>query len=119
MIGHSCPRAIASRAYQYQDFAVRQPCGGCRFCKFCPTGARYSPDHVHGVWGEDRRLQANDFVRRFLAARSVSEPFLTQEETVRNLVNRAPFCDRPLAESHFWNQQCYDPHVLFVHSVYA
>lgn len=50
-----------------------------------------------GPWGEDRRLQANDFVRRFLAARSVSEPFLTQEETVRSLANRAPFCDRPLA----------------------
>jgi choline dehydrogenase-like flavoprotein len=50
MKGHSCPRAVASRAYQHQDYAVRQPCGGCRFCKFCPTGARYSPDRVHGAW---------------------------------------------------------------------
>ena len=50
MKGHSCPRAVASRVYQYQDYPVRQPCGGCRFCKFCPTGARYSPDRVHGAW---------------------------------------------------------------------
>ena len=50
-----------------------------------------------GPWGEDRRPQANDFVKRFLAARSVSEPFLNQGETILSLANRAPFRDRPLA----------------------
>jgi len=54
MKGHSCPRAVASRVYQYQDFPVRQQCAGCRMCKFCPTGARYSPDRVHGVWLKTR-----------------------------------------------------------------
>lgn len=50
MTGHSCPRAIPPRIYQHEDLPVRPPCAGCRFCKFCPTGARYSPDRVHGVW---------------------------------------------------------------------
>jgi glucose dehydrogenase len=50
MRGHSFPRAVASQAYRYEDFPQRAPCQGCRFCKFCPTGARYSPDRVHGVW---------------------------------------------------------------------
>lgn len=66
MKGHSCPRAIASRAYQYQDFAVRQPCGGCRFCKFCPTGARYSPDRVHGAW---LKTQPNATIRNGISLR--------------------------------------------------
>lgn len=40
--GHSCPRAIASQPYR-----GRSPCLACRACKFCPSGARYSPDRVH------------------------------------------------------------------------
>lgn len=42
IIGHSCPRAINSRKYR-----GRSPCMACRACKFCPSGARYSPDRVH------------------------------------------------------------------------
>jgi choline dehydrogenase-like flavoprotein len=42
MTGHSCPRAINSRKYR-----GRSACMACRACKFCPTGARYSPDRVH------------------------------------------------------------------------
>ncbi|MEE9569775.1 MAG: GMC family oxidoreductase [Candidatus Binatia bacterium] len=40
--GHSCPRAVNSVAYR-----GRSACLVCRACKFCPTGARYSPDRVH------------------------------------------------------------------------
>jgi choline dehydrogenase-like flavoprotein len=40
--GHSCPRAVNSRQYRR-----RAKCMGCRACKFCPSGARYSPDRVH------------------------------------------------------------------------
>jgi len=40
--GHSCPRAINSREYR-----GRSECMACRACKFCPSGARYSPDRVH------------------------------------------------------------------------
>ena len=40
--GHSCPRAVNSIPYR-----GRMECMGCRICKFCPTGARYSPDRVH------------------------------------------------------------------------
>ncbi len=40
--GHSCPRAVNSREYR-----GRAACMACRACKFCPTGARYSPDRVH------------------------------------------------------------------------
>ncbi len=40
--GHSSPRGIASVMYR-----ERSPCLGCRVCKFCPSGARYSPDRVH------------------------------------------------------------------------
>jgi choline dehydrogenase-like flavoprotein len=39
---HSCPRAINSRSYRR-----RARCMACRICKFCPSGARYSPDRVH------------------------------------------------------------------------
>ena len=39
---HSCPRAINSRPYR-----DRPACQGCRICKFCPSGARYSPDRDH------------------------------------------------------------------------
>ncbi|MFC1657400.1 GMC oxidoreductase [Candidatus Moduliflexota bacterium] len=39
--GHSSPRAIATRPYR-----GRSPCLACRACKFCPSGARYSPDRV-------------------------------------------------------------------------
>lgn len=39
---HSSPRGIASVIYR-----DRSPCLGCRACKFCPSGARYSPDRVH------------------------------------------------------------------------
>jgi hypothetical protein len=50
-----------------------------------------------GPWGEDRRDQAEDFSRRFLAAQSVSEAFLAQGESVKHLASRAPFRDQPLA----------------------
>ncbi len=49
MTGHSTPFAVASRAYE-QDYGMRSECLGCRYCQFCPTGARYSPDRVHGAW---------------------------------------------------------------------
>ncbi len=40
--GHSCPRAVNSVPYR-----GRSGCIACRACKFCPSGARYSPDRVH------------------------------------------------------------------------
>lgn len=40
--GHSCPRAINSQPYR-----ERSACLTCRICKFCPSGARYSPDRDH------------------------------------------------------------------------
>jgi len=40
--GHSCPRAVNSVPYR-----GRSGCLACRACKFCPSGARYSPDRVH------------------------------------------------------------------------
>lgn len=40
--GHSCPRAVNSIPYR-----GRSGCIACRACKFCPSGARYSPDRVH------------------------------------------------------------------------
>lgn len=40
--GHSCPRAVNSEPYR-----GRSACMACRACKFCPSGARYSPDRVH------------------------------------------------------------------------
>ena len=43
MTAHSCPHAVNSEPYR-----GRNPCLACRFCKFCPTGARYSPDRVQG-----------------------------------------------------------------------
>jgi len=42
IIGHSCPRAVNSIPYR-----GRSGCLACRACKFCPSGARYSPDRVH------------------------------------------------------------------------
>ena len=42
MKGHSCPRAVNSIPYR-----GRSGCLACRACKFCPSGARYSPDRVH------------------------------------------------------------------------
>ncbi len=50
-----------------------------------------------GPWGEDRRDEANDCVTRFLAARTVSDPFLAQGNVTRGLAERAPFRDRPMA----------------------
>ncbi len=50
-----------------------------------------------GPWGKDRRDQADDCATRFLAARTVSEPFFEQGEVVKDLVSRAPFRDRPMA----------------------
>jgi choline dehydrogenase-like flavoprotein len=42
ILGHSCPRAVNSVKYR-----GRSPCTACRACRFCPSGARYSPDRVH------------------------------------------------------------------------
>jgi choline dehydrogenase-like flavoprotein len=42
IVGHSCPRGTASEPYR-----GRSGCMACRACKFCPSGARYSPDRVH------------------------------------------------------------------------
>lgn len=50
--GHSCPRAVNSKPYR-----GRSACMACRACKFCPSGARYSPDRVHV-----RMLDAQDNV---------------------------------------------------------
>lgn len=51
--GHSCPRAVNSNPYR-----GRSACMACRACKFCPSGARYSPDRVHV-----RMLDTKDNVR--------------------------------------------------------
>jgi choline dehydrogenase-like flavoprotein len=40
--GHSCARAVPTEPYR-----GRSECLACRACKFCPSGARYSPDRVH------------------------------------------------------------------------
>ena len=40
--GHSCPFSVNSSIYNN-----RPACQACRACKFCPSGARYSPDRVH------------------------------------------------------------------------
>lgn len=53
MQGHSCPFAVTSRPYE-QEYGRRNECAGCRYCRFCPTGARYSPDRVHGAWLKTR-----------------------------------------------------------------
>jgi len=50
MEAHSCPFAVTSQPYQRKGFAPQVACAGCRFCKACPTGARYSPDRIHGAW---------------------------------------------------------------------
>ena len=42
IVGHSCPRAVNSVEYR----GISE-CLACRACKFCPSGARYSPDRVH------------------------------------------------------------------------
>ncbi len=39
---HACPLAVNSMTYR-----GRSACMACRACKFCPSGARYSPDRVH------------------------------------------------------------------------
>jgi choline dehydrogenase-like flavoprotein len=78
ILGHSCPRAINSVKYR-----GRSPCMACRSCKFCPSGARYSPDRVHvpGIEGLPnvtildsvslRRLETDPGGRRIEAARAV------------------------------------------------
>jgi choline dehydrogenase-like flavoprotein len=40
--GHTCARAVPTEPYR-----GRSECLACRACKFCPSGARYSPDRVH------------------------------------------------------------------------
>lgn len=42
IVGHSYPFAVNSIPYR-----GRSACLACRACKFCPSGARYSPDRVH------------------------------------------------------------------------
>ena len=44
MTAHSCPTGVNSQPYD-----DRNECLACRCCAFCPTGARYSPDLVHGA----------------------------------------------------------------------
>jgi len=41
MTGHSCPRGTNSKPY-----GGRAACQSCRICKFCPSGARFSPDRA-------------------------------------------------------------------------
>lgn len=41
MVGHSLPRCVNSQPYR-----GRSACLSCRICKFCPSGARFSPDRV-------------------------------------------------------------------------
>jgi choline dehydrogenase-like flavoprotein len=76
--GHSCPRAIASVPYR-----GRSECLACRACKFCPSGARYSPDRVHVPMLEEhpnvsilenvslRRLETSARGDRIIAAHAV------------------------------------------------
>jgi len=78
MTGHSSPRSIASRPYQ-----GRSACQACRACHFCPSGARYSPDRVHGPLLDRqrnvstltevslRRLETSTDGRRIVAAHAV------------------------------------------------
>lgn len=42
IIGHSYPRSVNSAPYN-----GRSQCLACRACRFCPSGARYSPDRTH------------------------------------------------------------------------
>jgi choline dehydrogenase-like flavoprotein len=42
IVAHTCPLAMNSMTYR-----GRSACMACRACKFCPSGARYSPDRVH------------------------------------------------------------------------
>ncbi len=42
IVGHSYPRSVNSIPYQN-----RSNCLACRACRFCPSGARYSPDRSH------------------------------------------------------------------------
>ncbi len=42
IVGHSYPRSVNSVPYQN-----RSKCLACRACRFCPSGARYSPDRTH------------------------------------------------------------------------
>ena len=42
IVGHSYPRSVNSI-----PFKGRSGCLACRACRFCPSGARYSPDRVH------------------------------------------------------------------------
>ena len=57
MIGHSCPRAINS-----EPFRGRSACVACRICKFCPSGARYSPDRAGKALcpGDGRRSNSSN-----------------------------------------------------------
>jgi choline dehydrogenase-like flavoprotein len=76
--GHTCPRAIASVPYR-----GRSQCLACRACKFCPSGARYSPDRVHVPLLEERpnvsildsvslrRLETNARGNRIVAAHAI------------------------------------------------
>ena len=60
--GHTCPRAVNSVPYK-----GRSACLACRACKFCPTGARYSPDRVHVPILEEHdnvRIMENMSVRK-------------------------------------------------------
>ncbi len=41
MTGHSCPKGTNSKPY-----GGRSACMSCRLCKFCPSGARFSPDRA-------------------------------------------------------------------------
>ena len=78
IVGHSCPRAIASVPYR-----GRSQCLACRACKFCPSGARYSPDRVHVPTLDDlpnvsildnvslRRLETGPRGDRIIAAQAI------------------------------------------------
>jgi choline dehydrogenase-like flavoprotein len=76
--GHSSPRAIPT-----QPYGGRSECLACRACKFCPSGARYSPDRVHirMIEGQDnvtilpgvslRRLETGPAGDRIVAAHTI------------------------------------------------
>lgn len=79
--GHSCPRAVNSELYR-----GRSACMACRACKFCPSGARYSPDRVHVRMLDTapnveileqvtlRRLETDPLGRRIVAAHAMRIP---------------------------------------------
>jgi hypothetical protein len=78
-------------------FALTLGCGGEAYADLEAEDALRILILAIGPWGEDRRSQADKFVTRFIPASTVSGSFLAQGETLKHLVNRKLFRDRPMA----------------------